>query len=183
MEARHIRAILSAADKMTKPLFRGIFTADELKNMKKKKNSIYVIFSGAKGGGLGHWMSIQIDENDQIYFLDSLSGNPENYSEKLSNFLGNDYWCLPFRLQSSLSSYCGMFVCFFAYFMARKVYPPKLVHLFVENNSLQNDCFIRHWWRCRYSRIISLNRSPIATREQRSVSYETYLKAVALNTV
>jgi len=183
METRQIRLLLGQADQMTKRLFKGIFTPDQFVNKSPsgKEKAIYVIFSGNTGGGLGHWLGIFYGNDGTKYFIDSLGGEPSDYSDELADFLGQNCWSFPYRLQTKFSTYCGLYVCMAAFNFSRNVNPPALLSLFHKRSEVKNDMFLKMWWSKRYGRLVSLHRHPNKIDNQKAISYENYMRAVSLN--
>ena len=71
---------------VTKLLFQGIYTYDNVPKFLPNKNSIYVIntLSQYDSHEIGHWILIVI-KNNVLFFLDSMGNKPNFYGFNISN--------------------------------------------------------------------------------------------------
>ena len=109
---------------VTKLLFQGIYTYDNVPKFLPNKNSIYVIntLSQYDSHDMGHWVVIVI-KNNVLFFLDSMGNKPNFYGFNISNcfesFPRRKVVVFSRPVQNEFSLVCGAYVIVFAYIMCK----------------------------------------------------------------
>jgi len=173
--------ILGTIDSCTQEFFRGIFDRNTILSdgadvIDVKKKNIFIIFTGnqhSKEGG--HWLTVLLTFPDEkTYFLDSLAGKPIDYGSEIAQFVGADYWKLPFRVQNFSSNVCGLWSVYYCYYYSRNILPETVTN-YLEPSGADNDAILIQWWKSSLGKFITLNDNN-ANNVRRSKSYDKYVK-------
>lgn len=138
MDEEQIRLIL-LSNSVTRPYFGGIVSHDELHLLKPKSKEFYIVNTDYSTGEGIHWVVLFFDEHGE--FFDSLGKLPINYSSNFRNCLISNrsmYMFCTERLQSVMSSVCGQFCIYFAYYRCKDFSFVDIISSFSSNLN-QND--------------------------------------------
>ena len=118
--------------------FKGVYSMDEWRTLKKKANPCAYVFNTQPSSvRFGHWIGIYIQKNGKAIFFDSFGRSPESLGFLL--FLEKhaktwQYNNIP--VQSPFSGVCGQHViCFFLYIQNISAW----LKLFHSSSLLSND--------------------------------------------
>ena len=97
--------------------FRGVFMADELKDMKPRENESAVVNTEDSRKNGKHWIAWYKNGDDK-YFFDSYGSHiiPE-----LKSYLGSPINCHNFQIQKFNDDICGELSILFIYLMSRNI--------------------------------------------------------------
>mgnify|MGYP003593167077 CR=1 FL=1 len=141
MFSDEIHNILSN-DPITKDRFLGVYSADELVRITKKKNFCVVVNTDTQFQTGRHWQSIFVDNDRNCYFFCSLGEKPNehiaNYLKTFPKVFYNTY-----KNQRSNEITCGGFVIFILAMMCRG-YPFQTLCGLLDNLT-NDDNFIRSY--------------------------------------
>jgi len=181
MDENQIRIILSTIDSCAQEFFRGIFDRTNILTkgtdvINTSKKNIFIIFTGDKHSKTGgHWLTVLLTfPEEKTYFLDSLGANAIDYGAEIGQFVGADYWKLPFRLQGFSSNVCGLWSVYYSYYYSRNILP-EIVTEYLDPSGSDNDAILIQWWKSSLGKFITLNESN-ANNVRRSKSYDNYVK-------
>ena len=140
------RAIYKIINKKTNYL--GLFTIEEFNNLNiyNIPHFCLILFINTISSNLGHYVVCAKNEND-FYFFDSYGFSPYSYSLKIPFSSKLKKYYLSFRLQSNLSSNCGVYAIFFIHLITHCNYnmicfKSIFTKLFNQKNYLENDKYI-----------------------------------------
>ena len=110
-------AKLMATDRDVGPLYRGLYSVDNLNDSLQYVNggvqNLILINAVQPDSNTGHFILVYLDDLDHCAYLDPLGNIPGYYSQKLDLYLeelaDGDYESAPFPLQQSQSDVCGRY--------------------------------------------------------------------------
>jgi hypothetical protein len=128
-----------------KKLFHGVFPADGLSKVPKKKNYC-LIFNIDKASGPGiHFISIFVRSNKLFYF-DSFG--KDNIQKDINNFiLRNNKKCIMFckKIQHKNSNFCGFFALAFLLWMKKNRQSRNFYKMFNYKNLKINNSIVTNF--------------------------------------
>jgi hypothetical protein len=126
-----------------KNVFKGVFANDMLpKRINRNKDSAYVINSASSDGIGEHWLLVYVNMRSRTtIWFDSFGKSPEFYNKRISDWckgLGYQIQANKKQIQASTSIYCGLYVLYVLYFLARGKRLPETTRAF-SKHLLHND--------------------------------------------
>lgn len=99
------------------PLFRGVYSKDQLDNIRKLEGIFIVNLDDFSNGGT-HWVAVSTIKNNVAYY-DSYGSLPPNSIDRyIKSVTGKKKYLINnVQIQSLDSTYCGWFAVFFLYFI------------------------------------------------------------------
>ena len=124
----------------------GIFTQEELINLKHRSDKPAVIVNvGKEGQEVGHWVAIYTGEFSE--FFDPLGKEPKYYSPAIDSFLSNRnqkqyiYSLTPMQGMNSIS--CGQFILYFLYYKCHGHSYSNILDTFTDNAEKNDELVIK----------------------------------------
>lgn len=102
----------------------GVFAADEIPRIVSRQPVGLIANTDAHHLPGKHWVAIYVDSEAFGYFFDSLARSPGYYSKNFEHFFAMNCLHTNFnvqRLQSSLSTVCGHYACYFLSLRSRNM--------------------------------------------------------------
>lgn len=120
-----------------------VITLSELRKFKPPgKLPFALIINSDKDGNLGHWVALTINKNRHITFFDSFGYAPCKPILKFIKRAGRTHEINKMQLQRTSSTFCGMYACYFTYFLLNNGCLNDFIQIF-SNNQYFNDILIR----------------------------------------
>lgn len=114
----------------------GVFPVDKLPHGSFSKK-IFIINTDPSFLPGKHWVAVYFPSNSLPEFFDSFGKAPSHYHERIFNFLieqnSNGFVYNSKRLQSPLSSYCGLYCLYYLYFRIRGFSFENILERFGQN--------------------------------------------------
>lgn len=117
--------------KNLKPYFRGIYACNTLSDGVRRFPSAYVCNTDPIEKKGTHWVAYWFDSVNQCEFFDSFGRTPEDYDERLRDFVDrNSPLCLynNIQVQPDFSSTCGLHVLYYLNARARGISMSDIVN-------------------------------------------------------
>lgn len=129
----------------TRPIFKGVFSRDELERVVLRKNQLIIANTAVKPLP-GHW--IVFFQSDHLEFFDSLAANPSKYGLEFVFFIRNNapergLKINPRPIQHPSSTACGWFCLYFAMMRCHHVSMDNILKRFSSNTALNDTLVIR----------------------------------------
>lgn len=110
-------------DKIMKKTFFGIFARDTLKPLNKNIESAYIANTDKSNSPGEHWiLTYVIPDKNEIIFFDSLAFKPSYYGKEFEDWINLPEFKvvkISRAVQSKESTYCGLFVIYYFYYLCR----------------------------------------------------------------
>jgi hypothetical protein len=145
MDSVGISTILQQ-DELTRPYFKGVFSADNVLQFKPSYASAIVVNTDPSSEPGQHWVAIFIDKHGVGNFFDSYGNKPEYYHSAWNLWLSKwtKHWMYNSRVvQPDNSVHCGVHCLFFIHHRCQGMSFPKVVKLYTDNK-VWNDSMAEH---------------------------------------
>ena len=126
--------------------FAGVFAASDLHRLCIDTNKTVAVVVVLTTNGSSHYVLLIRLESGEIYYINSIAGPLEKLPGPIEEFLTRynpgheNVHFLPFRIQATGSSVCGLYVIFFAYYLAAGFNFESICNEFSESTQYANDC-------------------------------------------
>ena len=130
--------------------YKGIYARNELCFIQVEKPALYIVNTAHAFESYGHWIVLFISDNDQVEIFDSLAKELSDRHINIVNFvkrLNKVYVFSNKRIQSSLSTKCGWFCLYYAYFRCRNILFNSILNHFCGTNLELNDKIVIDFYR------------------------------------
>lgn len=136
-----------------KKVFGGIFPKDKLPNLTtcELNTDQAIIINSAPSSSIGeHWLLAYYRKNPKnAVWFDTFGNKPSYYGKEVADWFSKqtEYEEVfnSFVIQSAVSPYCGLFVLFFMYYLARGFQLKKIVKKFSILNLTVNDTIVKNF--------------------------------------
>jgi hypothetical protein len=125
---------------------QGVFMKHELKNIKPKNGSCYIINIGNQETGGTHWVALIIINSTSTIYFDSYGVIP---IPEVFKFVKHKNLTYSRQIIQHLKSYyCGQFCLLFLYFMySRNFNYSKFLDLFHPSDTKKNDLLLKKYFK------------------------------------
>ena len=140
-------------DEFISRYYKGIFARNELCFIQVEKPVLYIVNTEHAFVNYGHWIVIFISNDDQVEMFDSFAKALNCRHVNISNFIIslNKTRLLSNKIiQSSLSSKCGLFCLYYAYFRSRNISFDCILNRFSCNDLVFNDNIVKDFARFNF---------------------------------
>ena len=130
--------------------YKGIFARNELCFIEFEKPALYIVNTAHSFQSYGHWIVIFISDNDQVEIFDSFAKKISDRHANILNFvmrLNKSYVYSNKRIQSTISTKCGWFCLYFAYFRCRNISFSSILNQFCDSDLDLNDKIVIEFYR------------------------------------
>ena len=146
------------ADPITKPFFRGVYAADTLRTAADLTNynsqNLFVCNTAPSTTAGRHWLLIY-KSGERTVLADSWRIPFPRYPTEILSFLDTDkVETIPFKLQHSGSTTCGLYVLYFTHQLCSGLPVDRIVSKFDRDDPLFNDQFVVGWYKKNFNRVI-----------------------------
>ena len=139
----------------TKKLFKGTYAIDEIKDIKLKPKSIYIINLSKRATRGSHWVLLCTSEGNLVIYFDS-SGEPMHSLELKTLLQKHPLYLFNSKLiQHPLSDCCGHFCCLFALYFAQNKTLFESRRIFSKNLE-QNEKIIQEKFWTNFKRFLEV---------------------------
>ena len=130
-----------AANPITKDQFAGVFAADMIRHREVYPSS-YVVNTDKSGSPGTHWIAIHQETPETIELFDSFGAKLKRYDLEIQKFCNKfNVVTQDDQIQSSFSTACGQYACFFIYKRCTGRSFTDILRCF-NGNQLDNDVMV-----------------------------------------
>lgn len=172
MFSSQLKKVINKDGPMRK-VFRGFFCRNKLPKIGEIKTDSAFIINTDECSSIGeHWLLVFVDPDlRKTFWFDSFGESPSYYGSEFSRWLKQIGYKVMRRkksIQAPESHYCGLFVLYFLYYLARNVSISKIYNSFFGSSKEKNDKLLSDfmWRKFRFNTKTEIDKRKSINRDK-----------------